>query len=163
MRRKHRTGNTGAVNSYLSCDSRPDFQRVVVGAADDAVATELEAGDHVVIVTFQHLWEKETGWGGQQEEGGRGLTAQMARAEGDSGTTPCLCCFIHQSEVEIKRKMSSSAAGARQSLIGGVCVCVCSLFATTGSQDCSLSKRESTLFMQRSTKSTVTTFTSAAS
>lgn len=42
-------------NAYLSCDSRPHFERVVVGAADDAVAAELEAGDHVVIVTFQHL------------------------------------------------------------------------------------------------------------
>lgn len=41
--------------SYLSCDSWPDFQRVVVRAADDAIATELEAGDHVVIVAFEHL------------------------------------------------------------------------------------------------------------
>lgn len=43
------------VNPYLSCDGRPDFKRVVIGAADDAVATKLEAGDHVVIVTFQNL------------------------------------------------------------------------------------------------------------
>lgn len=42
---------------YLSCNGRPDFQRVVIGAADDAVAAELEAGDHVVVVTFQHLWD----------------------------------------------------------------------------------------------------------
>lgn len=44
-----------SVTPYLSCDGRPDFQRVVVWAADNAVATELEAGDHVVIMTFQHL------------------------------------------------------------------------------------------------------------
>lgn len=41
--------------TYLSRNGRPDFQRVVVGAADDAVAAELEAGDHVVVVTFQNL------------------------------------------------------------------------------------------------------------
>lgn len=52
---KKRGGNRKAVHSYLSCDGRPDFQGVVVGAADDAVATELEAGDHVVVMTFQHL------------------------------------------------------------------------------------------------------------
>lgn len=45
-------------DAYLSCDGRPHFERVVVGAADDAVAAELEAGDHMVVVTFQHLKSK---------------------------------------------------------------------------------------------------------
>lgn len=55
LRIKEKTGNRKVVDPYLSCDGRPDFQRVVVRAADDAVATELEAGDHVVVMTFQHL------------------------------------------------------------------------------------------------------------
>lgn len=55
LRLKEKLGNRKAVNPYLSCDGWPDFQRVVVRAADDAVATELEAGDHVVVMTFQHL------------------------------------------------------------------------------------------------------------
>lgn len=55
LRLEDKTGNRKVVNSYLSCDSRPDFQRVVVRAADYAVATELEAGDHMVVMTFQHL------------------------------------------------------------------------------------------------------------
>lgn len=54
-RLKERTENRKGVDTYLSCDGRPDFQRVVVRAADNAVATELEAGDHVIVMTFQHL------------------------------------------------------------------------------------------------------------
>lgn len=57
LRLEEKTGNNKVVNAYLSCDSRPDFKRVVVRAADNAVATKLEAGDHVVIMTFQHLWD----------------------------------------------------------------------------------------------------------
>lgn len=49
------TGNGKAGDPYLSCDGRPDFQCVVVRAADDAVTAELEAGDHMVVVTLQHL------------------------------------------------------------------------------------------------------------
>lgn len=41
--------------SYLSSDGRPDFERVVIRAADNQVATELKAGDDVIVVTFQHL------------------------------------------------------------------------------------------------------------
>lgn len=55
LRLEEKGGRQKVVNAYLSRDSRPDFKRVVVRAADDAVATKLEAGDHVVVVTFQHL------------------------------------------------------------------------------------------------------------
>lgn len=55
LRLEEKTRNQKVVNLYLSCDGRPDFKRVVVRAADNAVATKLEASDHVVIVTFQHL------------------------------------------------------------------------------------------------------------
>lgn len=41
-----------SVISYLSSDGWPDFERVVVRAADDQVAAELEAGDDVVVMTF---------------------------------------------------------------------------------------------------------------
>lgn len=51
------SGHQRQTPTYLSCNGRPDFQRVVVRAADNAVAAELEAGDHVVVMTFQHLWD----------------------------------------------------------------------------------------------------------
>ena len=57
-------------DAYLSVDRGPHLQRVVVGAAHDAVAAELEAGDHVVVMTFKHL-------GGREREGGtRGNVSQ---------------------------------------------------------------------------------------
>lgn len=40
---------------YLAGDGGPDFERVVIRATDNEVTTELQARDHVVIVTFQHL------------------------------------------------------------------------------------------------------------
>lgn len=46
--------------AYLSCNSGPDFQRVVIRATDDAVAAELKAGNHMVIVSFQHLEIRKT-------------------------------------------------------------------------------------------------------
>jgi len=42
-------------DSYLPRDRRPDLERVVIGAADDTAAAELEAGDDVVVVALQHL------------------------------------------------------------------------------------------------------------
>lgn len=83
-------------DAYLSCDGRPHFERVVVRAADDAVAAELEAGDHMVVVTFQHL-----------------------KSERDNSTLSHVALAIKAAD---KRKMSSSAAGRRRE--DGVCVCV---------------------------------------
>lgn len=37
---------------YLPADGRPDFERVVVGAADDQVSAELQTRDHMVVMTF---------------------------------------------------------------------------------------------------------------
>ena len=62
---------TAGADPYLPRDSRPDLERVVVRAADDTVAAELEACDDVVVVTLQHLGvgrgernEGEVGGGG---------------------------------------------------------------------------------------------------
>lgn len=69
LHRNRRLSQLKHTRSYLSCDGRPDFQRVVIRTADDPVATELEAGDHVVIVTFQHL--RNTGQSGVEWETAR--------------------------------------------------------------------------------------------
>lgn len=53
------SADTQTQTSYLPSDGRPDFERVVVGAADNQVAAELETRDHMIIVTFQHL-QRET-------------------------------------------------------------------------------------------------------
>lgn len=43
------------LSAHLSRGARPHFERVVVGAADDQVAAELQTCDHMIIVTLQHL------------------------------------------------------------------------------------------------------------
>lgn len=51
------------MKAYLAGQSWPDFQGIIIGAADDPLAAELEAGDDVIIMTFQNLnlkWEIET-------------------------------------------------------------------------------------------------------
>lgn len=45
---------------HLACHRWPHFERVVVGAAHDAVPAELQARDHVVIVALEHLATKNT-------------------------------------------------------------------------------------------------------
>lgn len=45
---------------YLACHCWPHFERVVVGATDDAVPAELQARDDVVIVALEHLATKST-------------------------------------------------------------------------------------------------------
>ena len=39
---------------YLSGGGRPDFERVVIRSGDDAIAAELQARYHVVVVSFEH-------------------------------------------------------------------------------------------------------------
>ena len=48
---------TGA---YLSGGDGPHFERVVIGPADDAAATELEARDDMVVMPLQDLGETES-------------------------------------------------------------------------------------------------------
>lgn len=55
---------------YLPSDGRPDFERVVIRTADDQVAAELEAGDHMIIVAFQLLWKREESVGVYETEAG---------------------------------------------------------------------------------------------
>lgn len=44
--------SVSAVASYLAGDGGPHFERVVVWAADNQVAAELQARDHMIIVAF---------------------------------------------------------------------------------------------------------------
>lgn len=46
-------------DTHLASDRRPHLERVVIRAAHYAVSTELQTGDDMVIMAFQHLQIEE--------------------------------------------------------------------------------------------------------